>query len=111
MSGTDSMPVSLLGWRPLLKGSLCGFAKVRLGKSLVINDVAVLAGTDGPWASLPSKPVIGRDGAAQRDANGKQRYSPVLEWADRSASDRFSAAVVDAIRREHGDDALNGGAR
>jgi len=29
-----------------------------------------------------------------------------LEWSDRDSSDRFSAAVVEAIAREHGASAL-----
>jgi len=106
MSGTDPMPVVLLDWKPLVKGSLRGFAKVRIGRSLIVSDITVLAGANGPWASLPSKPIIGRDGTAQRDATGRQRYTPILEWADRDAGDRFSAAVVVAVRAAHGDAAL-----
>lgn len=41
-----------------------------------------------------------------RDNKGKQRFSPIFEWADRDASDRFSSAVVEAITREHGVAAL-----
>jgi len=109
MSGTEAMPVALLDWRLMAKGSLRGFAKLRLGKSLVISDVVVLVGANGPWASLPSKPMVGRDGMALRDANGKQKYAPILEWADRDASARFSDAVIAAVRAAHGDAALGDG--
>lgn len=101
MSGA-AMPVALLGWKPLAKGALCGFAKVRLGKYLVINDVPVLQSNGRVWASMPAKPLVDRDGQPLRDAKGKQRYSPVLEWDGREASDRFSTAVVEAVQAEHG---------
>lgn len=99
---SDVMPVVLLGWRPLAKGSLRGFAKVRLGRALVIHDIPVLHSSGRAWVSMPAKPLVDRDGQPMRDSKGKQRYSPLLEWAERDASDRFSAAVVEAITREHG---------
>ena len=98
----QSMPVVLLGWKSLAKGSLRGFAKVRLGRALVIHDIPVLHSNGKVWASMPAKPLADRDGQPMRDNKGKQRFSPILEWSDRGASDRFSAAVVEAIIREHG---------
>jgi hypothetical protein len=98
------LPVTLLSWRPMVKNSLLGFACVRLGKSLVIRDVAVMSSHGKYWASLPSKPMIDRDGVAMRDAAGRQRYSAFLEWTDRDASDRFSAAVIAAVRLHAPDD-------
>lgn len=104
---TDTtMPVVLLGWRPLTKGNLRGFAKVRLGRALVINDIPVLNSSGKAWASMPGKPLVDRDGQPMRDSRGKARFSPVLEWSDRDSSDRFSAAVVEAIARKHGAAAL-----
>jgi hypothetical protein len=79
---------------------------VRLGRSLKIIDVPVLASNGKLWAAMPGKPLIDRDGRAMLDARGKQRYSPVLEWTDKQAGDRFSQAVVDAVRAEHGPEAL-----
>jgi hypothetical protein len=91
----------LLSWRPLIRASLKGFAEVRLRKSLIIHDVPVLTSNGKRWASLPSKPMVDRDGSAMLDAKGKQRYVPVLEWDTREASDRFSATVVAAVRLAH----------
>jgi len=98
----QSMPVVLLGWRPMAKGSLRGFAKVRLGRALVINDIPVLQSNGKAWASMPGKPLVDRDGQPMRDNRGKARFAPILEWSDRDAGDRFSAAVVEAVTREHG---------
>jgi len=99
------MPVTLLSWRPIVKGALRGFATVQVGRSLKIADVSVLCSNGKLWASLPSKPLIG-DGKALLDDRGKQRYVPILEWTDKQAAGRFSEAVVAAIRAEHGPAAL-----
>ena len=95
------MPLSLLGWKPVAKGALLGFAKVRLGKALIVNDVPVLQSNGKFWASMPGKPVVDRDGQPMRDAKGKPRFSPILEWEDRAAQSRFSDAVVAAVQAEH----------
>jgi DNA-binding cell septation regulator SpoVG len=105
------MPITLLEWKPRVKGALRGFAKVRLGRGLLIHEVPVLAGKNGRgWAALPGRPILNADGSAARDAEGKQRYAPIMEWADRATSDRFTAAVIAAILAEH-PDALDGSAQ
>lgn len=96
-----SLPVSLLAWKPLPRNSLRGFAKVRLGKSMIINDVAVHCSHGRRWAQLPAKPLVLSDGQVKRDQNGKMTYVPLVEWTDREASDRFSEAVISAVEREH----------
>lgn len=99
---SSSMPVALLAWKPITKGSLVGFAKVRLGRALIINDVPVLCSNGKSWASMPGKPMVDRDGQPMRDGKNRPRYSPICEWEDRDAGNRFSAAVVEAITREYG---------
>ena len=99
----------LVGWRPIAKGSLRGFAVVELPIGLKIHDIPVFIGTNGPWASLPNKPQIDRDGRQKVGANGKAAFSPILEWRDKDLRDRFSEAVVGLVRDAH-PDALEGGA-
>ena len=108
MSGENGMPVVLLAWKPMPRNSLRGFAKIRLGKSLVISDIAVHCHTGRRWAQLPSKPMVGKDGNGIRDDAGKLRYVPMLEWTDKAAADRFSEAVLAAVEagysgETHGD--------
>jgi DNA-binding cell septation regulator SpoVG len=88
-------------WRPMRKGNLLGFAKVELPSGMILNDVTILAGDRGAWASPPSKPMIDRDGLAIKDANGKLKYSPLVEFASKEVRDRFSATVIDALRASH----------
>ena len=90
-------------WRPMLKGLLLGFAKVEMPSGMVIGDVTILTGDRGPWASPPSKPMIGRDGTAMKDDRGKLRYSPIIEFTSKEVRDRFSAGVIEAMRATHPD--------
>ena len=83
------------------KGSLLGFAKVELPSGMVLIDVTILSGERGAWASPPSKPMIDRDGVAMKDANGKVKYSPLVEFASKEVRERFSSAVVEALRAAH----------
>lgn len=94
------LPITLEGWKPVTKGSLRGFATIRLGKTLRIKDVTVLTSHGKNWASLPSKPMIGADGTTIKK-DGKTQYVPILEWTDKAASDRFSEAVVAAVEAEY----------
>jgi hypothetical protein len=99
----------LVSWKPLIKGALRGFATLELPIGLKLIDCPILIGRDGPWASLPSKPQVDKEGRQKVDVNGKRAFEPVLEWRDRALSDRFSDAVVALVRAEH-PHAFDGGA-
>jgi hypothetical protein len=94
--------LALLSWRPHRQNTLRGFASVRLQNGLAIHDVVVHTSHNRSWASLPSKPMLDKSGAALRDSEtGKLRYAPILEWPDRATANRFSDAVVELVEREH----------
>jgi hypothetical protein len=98
------MPVSLIpdGWRPRRKGSLRGFASVRVGRSLILFDCPVNSANGRTWCSLPGKPKMRADGSAYLDKDGKPIWSPLGKWDDRATQDRFSEGVVAAIIQAHG---------
>jgi hypothetical protein len=98
--------MQLIAWRPLVKGSLRGFATVELPNGLQIFDVAVFANANGAWANLPSKPLLD-DGRHKLGADGKPAYAAVLDWNDRALAKRFSQAVVELVRLRH-PEALDG---
>jgi hypothetical protein len=51
------------------------------------------------WIGLPAKPQINRGGAARTDVrSGKQLYTPVLEFKDRTARERFQQVALEAVR-------------
>ena len=94
--------IRVLDWKPLRKNSLLGFAKVELASGLIISEIALMSGERGAWASPPGRPMIGRDGVALKD-HGKLRYQQIIEFRDRATRDRWSNAVVDALRQQHPD--------
>jgi hypothetical protein len=53
------------------------------------------------WVSPPSKPRLGRDGQQMRDPNGKLQWQPVVSFASRQLSDRWSDSVLDALHVSH----------
>lgn len=81
----------LISWKAVAKDSLRGFATVELPNGLVLNDLPVLIGSNGrAWATLPSRPVLDREGQQKLDINGKRQYAPIAEWKNRDMADRFS---------------------
>lgn len=95
---SDRPKMRLISFKPLVKGALRGFAGIELPIGLVIEDCPVLVGRDGAWATLPSKPVLDREGR-QTKSGGKPQYAAILKWRDRALSDRFSQAVVELVRQ------------
>jgi DNA-binding cell septation regulator SpoVG len=93
--------IQIRDWRPMRRGSLLGFAKIELPSGMIIADVTILSGERGPWASPPSKPMVGRDGVVLTDADGKTKYSPIIEFASKEIRERFSAAVIEGLRAAH----------
>lgn len=93
--------LKILDWRPVRRGALRGFATIALPSGMILRDVPIFGAAAGSRAGAPAKPMIGRDGATMRDDDGKVRYSPIVEFTDRSAQDRFSRAVLDALAAAH----------
>jgi hypothetical protein len=93
----------ILDWRPVPRNSLLGFAQVEFPSGLIINDVTVLTGERGPWASPPSKPMIGADGVALRGENNKPRYVPIIEFASKDIRNKWSNSIIEAMREAHPD--------
>ena len=101
MQSMPAMPVALLEWKKVEKNTLRGFAKIRVGKALIVRDVGLHCSNGKRWASLPSKPILNSDGTAKRGDNGKIAYAPILEWADRDTADSFSEGVIEAVEAAH----------
>jgi hypothetical protein len=101
MTGTDDRPRMVLeAFKAMPKGTLRGFATVKLPNQLTIADCPVFTHHGRAWASLPSKPVLDRDGR-HVEADGKRKYLPILSWPDRGTADRWSDAVVALVRQAH----------
>ncbi len=91
--------LELLDWRAISRGTLVGFARVRLPNKLVIADIAVHRKDGEWWSSLPAMPQL--EGGKHRELDGKKQYRKILEWSDRDIGKQFSAAVVELVRETH----------
>jgi hypothetical protein len=86
---------------PVLRNTLRGFARVRVPSGTIFHDVTIHQKDDAVWASPASKPMIGRDGTAIKDEAGKITYAPVVTFSSREIRDRWSSAVIEALRASH----------
>jgi hypothetical protein len=95
MSG--KLAVTCADWRPLRRGTLRGFARIRVADlDLTIHDIAIHEKNDRLWAQMPSRPWL-KDGAAVRGDDGKVQYSPIMEFGRREVREAFSRAVILAV--------------
>ena len=90
--------ISVSEWKPLRKGSLLGFVTVTMPSGLIFHEAPVSSSHGKFWASPPSKPMIDRNGCVIVDDRGKRKYSPIVSFADPTIRERWSAAVVAAVR-------------
>ncbi len=88
-------------WRPMRRGALLGFVKIATPSGLVMVDITVMNGERGPWCGMPSKPMLDRDGVAMKDQAGRVRYVALIEFTSKEAREKFSAAVIEALRSSH----------
>ena len=80
------------------RNTLRGFAEINFADlGMTIRDVAVHTKNGATWAQPPAKPQI-KDGAVVKDDAGKIQYSAIVEFGSREAQDKFSAAVIEAVR-------------
>ncbi|MGC2198610.1 MAG: hypothetical protein WA633_00460 [Stellaceae bacterium] len=92
----------LIRFQPLVKNALRGFCTVEIQPlGLRIIDCPVLVSHGRAWCALPGKIQVDNSGRQKTDTSGKPLYAAVLQWRNRELSDRFSAAVIGAIRRAH----------
>src|SRR3954452_855271 len=82
-------------FRPMVRNTLRGFARVRFASGLVLNEIAIhVGGDDGrTWASPPARPMIDRDGVVMRDQRtGNVRYQS--DRIIRALRDRYPDALA-----------------
>jgi hypothetical protein len=91
------------GVRSAAANTLAGFAEVRLPSGMILHDVGIHIAGASAWASLPGKPMLDRNGVVLRDDRGKIKYSRVITFANKELRDRFSEAIIEAIRLAYPD--------
>jgi hypothetical protein len=93
--------ISVKDFKPIRAGALRGFADVHLPSGMILHRCSIFAKDDKAWAAPPAKQVVGRDGAVQKTADGKTRYEPTVSFVDRATQERWSSAVIEALRISH----------
>jgi hypothetical protein len=92
-------PFLVSDWRPRQSGSLRGFLTTQLPSGIILHETAIHTRNGIWWASPASKPMVSKDGTVLRGDDGKIRYSPIVSFASRERRDRFSRAVIEALRQ------------
>ena len=91
--------IECVSWRSVERGSLLGFAKIKIAQwKLTIDDVAVHQSNGKRWAALPARPQLDASRQVVRGDDGKPKYVKTMFFDDRATADRFSAAVVEAVK-------------
>jgi hypothetical protein len=85
---------------PMPRNTLLGFATIQAPSGMILHDVTVHRQGDSVGALPASKPMLGRDGMQLKDPNGKLRWQPIVSFKDKPTRDRWSRAVVEALRQQ-----------
>jgi hypothetical protein len=101
MSATVTAQVRLLDWRPMNKNSLIGFCKVEFASGLIVSEIAIQITNGRIWASPPSRPWMKNGELVLDPANGKPKWSPLIEFTTPEARKRWQQQVLDALRESH----------
>jgi hypothetical protein len=96
-----SGPFEITDFKSVRAGPMIGLADVTLPSGMILHRCGIFIKDGKAWAAPPSKQVIGRDGSVQKTVDGKTRYEPTVSFVDRATQERWSAAVVEAVRRAH----------
>jgi hypothetical protein len=97
----NARAVVITEWKPLHRNTLRGFVTAHLPSGMVLHELAVHRRDGAWWIAPPGKPMLGRDGVAMRDDAGKLRYQTIIEFDPPAAKQRFSNAIIEALRLAH----------
>jgi hypothetical protein len=92
--------LTISNFKPISAGAMVGFVDVHLPSGMTLHRCSVFAKDGRAWAAPPAKQIT-RDGAVQRTADGKARYEPCISFVDRATQERWSNAVIAALRLAH----------
>ncbi len=85
-------------FQPMTVGALKGFADISMGSGLRLLRCSVFLKDGRSWVAPPARQIVGRDGVALRTSDGRPRYEPCVSFRDRATADRWSGAVIAALR-------------
>ena len=81
---------------------LIGFARVRTPSGVIFHDVSIFQRNGRVWAVPGARARLDREGRQMRDPSTRRPlWNAVISFASKESEQRFSAAVVDALRRSN----------
>jgi hypothetical protein len=90
--------VVIANWKPIGRGFLHAVFDAVLPTGVIMRECALFAKGAHRWVTPPQKQYV---------VAGITKYKPAVVFVDRSAADKFSDAVLGAIRSAH-PEALSG---
>jgi hypothetical protein len=88
------MKIQAIGFRPLERNTLRGFASLALGSSgLLIHECPVHCTNGRWWVGFPARSYGGADGA--------QHWKPLIEFGNADSRDRFREQAIAALREKY----------
>jgi hypothetical protein len=100
-SASGRSGIVIENWTPIEKNTLRGFVRAKMPSGVVFHDCSVHQQNGAWWVSPASKPMVGRDGMQMKDQAGKPLYTPVVSFGSKELRDKFSTAILDALRAAH----------
>ena len=102
----STLTAKIRRWQPFRNpaGTMIGYLDVELPSGMTINGCKLMRSPNGkPWVAMPSERQVDRDGNPRLDANGKQPWSPIVEFANRDTANKFQQLILDALSRQYPD--------
>ena len=95
--------MNIVKFAPLASaGSALAFIDVETPAGMVIRDMKLMRGPNGEhWVATPSIKETDRDGNPIMNDRGRPRYREFIAFRNRQTRDRFSGAVIEAVRAAH----------
>jgi hypothetical protein len=91
-------------WQPcrIQAGTQLTFLDIELPSGMIINGCKLMIGPNGKrWIAMPAERQVDRDSHPRLDVNGKQLWSPIVQFVNREAADRVCNLILDALQRQH----------
>jgi DNA-binding cell septation regulator SpoVG len=98
--------VKILRWTSYRNaaGTMLGFVSAKLLSGMIIHELKLMIGPSGKlWIAWPSIKQTNKDGTPKLGPDGKQLWSPIIEFVDKATRDRCGELILEALRHQHPD--------
>jgi hypothetical protein len=83
-------------------GTMRGFVSAQMPSGVIYHELKLMIGPSGKfWIGWPSIKQTNKDDTPKLGPDGKQLWSPIIEFVDKSTRDRCGELILDALRRQH----------